>query len=213
MSMSNKMLLTTKLEQRLVMSQQLTQAITLLQYNTLDLKQLVQRYIESNPMLEVDETETTDHDTEDLTHFFNYSAEINRAYRYDNDDSTLENYSIPKSLRDHLFEQTLLCKFDTTEQVVAEAIIDAIDESGYLTMTIPEIREALAELGPPDLAMIEKILKKIQTFDPAGVAAANLRECLLIQLDHLSNKNQSWKVAHDCLKNFFDLLAEPNSKK
>lgn len=221
--MSNKMLLTTKLDQRLVMSQQLTQAITLLQYNTLDLKQLVQQYIETNPLIELEEIESTDTpevsgstsslENEELSQLFKYSAEINRVHRYDNDESTLENYSTPKSLRDHLLEQTLLCKFDLKQQTIAESIIDAIDDCGYLTMSPAEIRSTLIDLGPPDLELIISIIKKIQTFDPAGIAALDLRECLLIQLNHSPNKDKTWEIAQACIEQFFDLLADNNSKK
>src|SRR5689334_18643107 len=120
--MANKMLVTMKMDQRLQMSQQLRQAITLLQYNTLDLKQLVQHYIDSNPLLEIEESDELEStasseaytDAADF-HLNNYSTTWSSGRKNFTDESALENISLPKSLREHLLEQTLLCHFNETE--------------------------------------------------------------------------------------------------
>ena len=73
---SGKMQVTMKLDQRLMMSQQLRQAITLLQYNTLDLKQLVQQCIETNPLIDVEEIELEDNQDEDQIPAGKFSADL-----------------------------------------------------------------------------------------------------------------------------------------
>jgi RNA polymerase sigma-54 factor len=216
------MLLTTKLDQRLGMSQQLTQAITLLQYNTLDLTQLVQRYLETNPLIDTEDMDIdthsegdivvsmSNHDNESVSNFYQNSAEVHRGGQYYGDDSALDNYTSPKCLRDHLLEQTLLCKFNESQQIIAEAIIDALDEDGRLTMSLDEIQN---KLGQHELRDMEVVLKKVQMLDPVGIAARDLQECLLIQLDHQSIQDEICKLAQTCVKDFFSLVADNNFKK
>ena len=218
--MSNKMLVTVKFDQHLAMSQQLRQAITLLQYNTLELKQLVQEQLENNPLLETDDDSSQDskpnndneeqHETLDWANT-SYSADLTKQYRHREDDSRLENYAIMKSLRDHLFEQTLLCHFDHDEQLLSEAIIDAIDDNGYLTMQLEEI--ILSIHSPLSLPVAEDILKSIQTFDPIGVGSRNLRECLLTQLNFINPKNNIWEIAKKLITDYFEQIALHHEKK
>lgn len=217
--MSTKMLLTTKLDQRLVMSPQLSQAITLLQYNTIDLKQLVQQYIQTNPLIDIENTEAFEidqetneshsslQDNEVDTQQFNLSADLSRAQRYSGDETSLENYSIPVSLRNHLLDQTLLCQFNPKKQIIAEAIIDAVDENGQLTMSLTEIQQSLSTHTPSELNLIETVLQKIQTFDPPGIAFRDLRECLLIQIEHLSKPDNTWNIAKEILSKYFETLS------
>src|SRR5581483_4400009 len=83
--MSPKMQLIAKLDQRLAMNQQLRQAITLLQYNTIELKQFVQQYIENNPLIDVDEAENAEHRHEhesDKTRSSDYTAALSRSNQY-----------------------------------------------------------------------------------------------------------------------------------
>lgn len=223
--MSNKMLVSVKLDQRLSMSQQLRQAITLLQYNTLDLKQLVKQQLETNPLLEADESEietsvdeeqsylSASESTEDSAQFLKYSASLSKQNKYHIDESTLENCAIPKSLREYLLDQTLLCHFDKKEEMIAEAIIDAVDENGYLTMTLEDIQHVLGAHNFPDLGLLESVLKRVQTFDPIGVASRGIQECLLIQLECLSEKNEAWEIAYKIIKDNFENIATSHVKK
>lgn len=93
--------------------------------------------------------------------------------------SNLESYLAAKlSLKDHLLEQLPLAVDDPADRLIGHALIDAIDETGYLTDTIEDIA---GRLGAP-LARVNKILAAVQTLDPSGVGARNLAECLTIQL-------------------------------
>ncbi len=221
--MSNKMLVTVKLDQRLMMSQQLRQAIMLLQYNTLELKQFVQQCLEKNPLIETEETEEhvsldetptmVSGAEEDSSQLFKYSANLSRRHVNYEDESTIENYSAQKSLREHLLEQTLLCQFDQLQQTIAEAIVDAIDDNGYLTMSLEDLQCAISEMNPPDIHIVKEVLKKVQTFDPVGVGSRDMRECLLLQLDCHLEKNTTWQTAYNIVHDYFDTESFTNSKK
>jgi RNA polymerase sigma-54 factor len=85
------------------------------------------------------------------------------------------------SLEDHLLWQLRLSKITEMESSIGLYIIQNLDENGYLTLTVDEVCAA-TESTPPE---VEALLKQIQFFDPVGVAARDLRECLLVQMDNL----------------------------
>ena len=90
--------------------------------------------------------------------------------------------SAPTTLREHLLWQMQMAIFSPTDRRIAEAVIDAINEDGYLTCTLEEIQQSL----PGDLSVeideVQAVVHQIQNFDPAGVAARDLSECLLLQM-------------------------------
>lgn len=221
--MSGKMLVTMKMVQRLMISQQLRQAITLLQYNTLDLKQWVLQCMNRNPMLEMDEeseeeTKTLENshqtdDYEDNSLTSHISADHMRRAQFSEETNVLENYAMPTHLRDHLLAQTLLCQFDPVKQAIAERIIDAIDDDGFLMMPLDDIQKTLADDIQPDLSIMQETLKIIQTFDPIGIAARDIRESLLIQLHNLPVKNSIWETAHKIIHDHIEMITQHNIKK
>ena len=97
----------------------------------------------------------------------------------DGEATNLEAYVAAElSLRDHLAAQLALATKDPVDRVIGQAIIDSIDDAGYLADSPAEIA---LRLGAP-VERVEKLLSVIQTFEPAGVGARNLAECLSIQL-------------------------------
>lgn len=87
------------------------------------------------------------------------------------------------SLQQHLLWQMRLTPFTETEQAIATTIIDSIEDDGYLKCTLDDIQHSLGEeFAEIELDEIETVLHRIQHFDPVGVGARDLRECLLIQL-------------------------------
>ena len=184
--MSNKLLLTTKLDQRLLMNQQLKQVITLLQVTTLELKQQVEQWIETNPLIEVKEELEEDDDI-----IYQHHERV-RQHSLDTDYEMLENVAANETLRNFLLKQTLDCRWNDRAQAIAEFIIDAMDEDGYLTMSTHEIYDAIKQNIETDESEIISILKIIQTFEPAGVGARNTKECLLIQLEQKENRDDAW---------------------
>lgn len=101
-------------------------------------------------------------------------------------DSDLERENQDEStdtLQQHLLWQMRLTPFTETEAAIATMIIDSVEDDGYLKTTLEEILESLSEeFEELELDEIETVLHRIQHFDPVGVAARDLRECLLIQL-------------------------------
>jgi RNA polymerase sigma-54 factor len=90
-----------------------------------------------------------------------------------------------ESLRDHLVWQMGLTPFSETDRAIASAIIDSIDDDGYLTTPLQEIQQGMEADKEVELDEVEAVLHRIQNFDPPGVAARDLRECLMIQLQQL----------------------------
>lgn len=87
------------------------------------------------------------------------------------------------SLQQHLLWQMRLTHFTDTEAAIATMIIDSVEDDGYLKTTLEDIQQSLGEeFADTELDEIETVLHRIQHFDPVGVAARDLRECLLIQL-------------------------------
>ena len=90
--------------------------------------------------------------------------------------------SAPLSLRDHLVWQLQMAPFTDADKRIALALIDAVTEDGYLICGLDEIQQAVGGEPPPDIDEIEAVLHQIQNFDPLGVGARHLGECLRLQL-------------------------------
>lgn len=109
-------------------------------------------------------------------------------------------------IRDHLYWQMELTPFTETDQAIAFAVIDAIDDSGYLTVSAQDILDSLGN-EEVELDEIEAVLKRIQLFDPIGVASRSAQECLLVQLNQFDTDTAWLSQAKDVVKNHIDLLA------
>src|SRR6266513_3092083 len=97
----------------------------------------------------------------------------------DNTDYNLEAFvSTETTLADHLAEQLSLAIADPARRMIGQYLIDTVDEAGYLTSDL----EAVAEKLAAPLGEVEAVLGVLQGFDPPGVCARNLSECLAIQL-------------------------------
>lgn len=126
----------------------------------------------------------------------------------DIDNREFETYdSSGESLVEHLRWQMQLTPFSDTDIAIAEVIIDAIDDDGYLSMSLEEILSALPEELEVEEDEIEAVLHRIQNFDPVGVAARNLQESLLIQLNQLAFESPWMEKAKELVEKHFDLLA------
>ncbi len=105
--------------------------------------------------------------------------------RVDNDDDLPDldaRNSRPQTLRDHLEWQMQMTPFSEKDRALALAIIDSINEDGYLTCSLEEIHQLLVREHETDLDEIEAVLHQVQNFDPIGVGARDLSECLQLQL-------------------------------
>jgi len=179
--------LTLEQSQKLIMTPELRQAIQLLQYTSLELQEYILREIEENPLLEyedvieepqeiIDEFDQIDwkeyiENYDDIS----YKQEINK----DEKSITFENFFTPsQTLKEFLLEQLSMVSVGQREYKIAEYIIQNIDSNGYLT----ESTEELAKVLGVSEAEVEIMLGVVQTFEPVGVGARNLQECLLLQL-------------------------------
>ncbi len=111
-----------------------------------------------------------------------------------------------ETLQDYLRWQMQLTPFSETDLAIAEIIIEAIDENGLLTISCDEILESL---GMPEVEAdeVEAVIKRIQLFDPVGVGARTIQECLLIQLRQFDPATPFLKETCDIIKNHSDYLA------
>ncbi|MFD2165015.1 RNA polymerase factor sigma-54 [Thalassotalea euphylliae] len=244
-----------KIGQQLTMTPQLQQAIKLLQLSTLDLQQEIQEALESNPLLEVDESASNASEESQTSIEEAYSASAAETPQLDgSEDATptidevstteaMEKTDIPEelsvdttwdesfsagvsssgigtsgasedytyqgettdSIQDHLRWQMELTPFTETDEAIAMAIIDAVDDAGYLTVSAEDILESLG-LEDVELDEIEAVLKRINMFDPIGVAARSIPECLLIQLNQFEKDTPYLTEAKMVITDYIDLL-------
>jgi RNA polymerase sigma-54 factor len=217
-----------RLGQHLAMTPQLQQAIRLLQLSSLELQMELRQALESNPLLDLEEgeegAESEPPEGESRQEPPGEDAapdaipdELELDLRWDDlyesggglpsdDEFPLETRSsAPQTLQDQLLEQMRLAHFSPDEEVIALAIIDAIDDSGYLGTSLDEIRQELGNDVDPDA--VEVVLRRIQSFYPPGIAARNLRECLLIQLDQIPGSIPWRSEARRVISEHLDLLA------
>ena len=117
-----------------------------------------------------------------------------------------------ESLHDHLRWQLNLTPFSDTDRAIAEAIIDAIDDDGYLRTSCPDLHESMNVEGSLDLDEVEAVLRRIQQFDPPGIAARDLRECLLLQLRQARNGSSTISHAELIVRDHLPLLAARDFK-
>ncbi|MCB1725466.1 MAG: RNA polymerase factor sigma-54 [Chromatiaceae bacterium] len=125
----------------------------------------------------------------------------------DDGQDFLNQQSAGESLQDHLIWQMQLTPFSPSDLAIAEAIIDSINEDGYLGASLEDI---LASVDDPDIELdeVEAVLHRVQAFDPPGIAARDLRECLLIQLRQLPDDFEWRSEAITLVSEHFDLLAQ-----
>jgi len=109
------------------------------------------------------------------------------------------------SIRDHLLWQMELTPFTEKDRAVAIAIIEAVDDAGYLTVSSEEILESVG-LECLELDEIEAVLKRINVFDPIGVAAQSIADCLLIQLNQFDLDTPYLKESQLIISEHIDLL-------
>jgi len=200
--------LQTRLAQKLILTPSLQQAIKLLPMSTLELADLLNQEVVENPLLE--EVPTEDLQAADATPAAEKEAEAKAQadktdswddadYEYSFGDYLDDGYrprapqevkelppientlSTSSSLTDHLEWQLSLQTEAEAIREIGEAIVGNLDDDGYLVASVDEI----ASMGPWPVNDVETALRLIQSFDPIGVAARDLQECLSLQIRHL----------------------------
>ncbi|BAU58547.2 RNA polymerase factor sigma-54 [Halorhodospira halochloris] len=227
-----KQTLQLRVGQQLAMTPQLQQAIRLLQLSSLELHNEIQQALESNLMLETDEGEETsvaDKSNQDQNAEEQPSGEAipdelpldtswediyDASYACaspgaDSATDILENRSSnPQGLIEHLLWQVEMEDLTESERLVAEIIVDSIDEDGYLQSSVEEIHGQLPtsiHFSPSD---VESILARIQRLDPHGIAARSPAEALFIQLEQLPETTPWRGEAMEIVLNHLERVAE-----
>ncbi|MFL2620140.1 MAG: RNA polymerase factor sigma-54 [Flavobacteriaceae bacterium] len=220
-----KQYLKLKLSQKL--SPQQIQLMKLIQLPTLDFEQKIQREIEENPALEEgknskdedqqDSQEDYSEDDINIDDYINYDD--TPSYKLNSNNSgRLEDKNIPFSsgisFTQHLLSQLKPISLSEKKMNIAEFLVGSIDESGYIRLEIEEIIDDLA--FTQNLIVHEDELKEIlnivQDFDPPGVGALSLQECLIIQLRR-KKRNEYIDLAIDIIENSFEQFSKKHFEK
>ncbi len=225
-----------RLSQKLALAPQLQQAIRLLQLNRIELRDYIQELVDANPLLDHEENvEQTDQnsnndpaeadvsqtigdgdqtdygsDNFDEEHWQSNSGQDHwgetSAWSDEFSDRQISDTSV-SSLREHLFTQIRLAQFSDRDAAIANAIIYALDDDGYLVDSITEIRDSLLpEIRVEDDEVIA-VLQRVQRLEPVGVASRDPGECIRIQLQAQPGGTQGRDLALRLAREFLDLVA------
>jgi RNA polymerase sigma-54 factor len=231
-----KQSLSQKMLQKL--SPQQIQLMKLLQIPTATLDQRIQEELESNPALDEGENqevfdleETVQDDSKDEFELDDYlkeymeddpsSYKMKGEGRNTEDDSKIIPIAVENTFHEFLEKQLGMVNFDNEiDRIIAVQIIGSIDEDGYLRREIPSIMDDLLFSQSIEVteAEIIKILEIVQTFDPSGVGARDLQECLIIQLNNKIKLNveeheEERVLALKILSNHFDEFTKKHYQK
>ena len=170
-------------KQKLILTQIMQQSINVLQMSAYDLREYIEKEFEENPILEADfnSIESKDNiDNTQLSKYLNDRYDENYNYQHNNEDevSVFNFISDKKSLKDYLYEQLGEIKSDIKINKVVSYMIESLDSRGYLENTLEEI---CSDLGI-DEEKVQNALEILQSLEPCGIGARDLKECLLIQL-------------------------------
>ena len=214
-----------KQSQSLVMTPQLQQAIKLLQLNNLELSNLIYKELEENPFLENESSdeniELAEEKTDDVDESFASGESLSDEPKIDdyenrwdldstqinsrkglNSDSTDPGSVLEQTLAEKITLKSILknqaqLEFSIdNEKKIAELLIDYIEPSGWLLQSLEE----LESFSGFTKEQIESVLKRMQKFDPSGVFARNLKECLSLQLENEDSLTEKNKIIIDNLE-------------
>ncbi len=208
------------------------QVIKLIELNNVEVEERIKQEIEDNPAIETADAELSRDDSNEessLAEELTQEDLILGDYLSDDDvpdyrlnfssgksepDFTEFSYFDDKSLHDYLLEQTGLLDLDENKQIIAEYIIGNIDENGYLQRDLLSISNDLLFQQQMDVTplQLEDILYEIQDFDPAGVGARDLQECLLLQLRRLKHGYEA-DLAIKIIEEYFDEFTKKHYDK
>ncbi|KXZ40261.1 RNA polymerase, sigma 54 subunit, RpoN/SigL [Alkalithermobacter thermoalcaliphilus JW-YL-7 = DSM 7308] len=186
--------------QKLVLTKQLKQSLEILTMTTSELEEKIIKENEENPVITVEKNENID--------WLRYIQKNKKDIIQNEISETINLENMIKyqmTLYDYLKDQVRYINLDKKDKKIIHYIIDSIDEDGYLRVDIKDIQKDLRI----DEKTLLKNLKVVQTLEPSGVGARNLKECLLIQLKELRNNED---IIENIIKEDLDLLAKKKYK-
>ena len=200
--------LTVEQTQKLSMTPELIQAIQILQYNSTELLEHVDNELLENPILESEGNTDGDDIQVDLDELRDRIAD--GGFEGDNvshwDASGSDDYSFEKfvafkyTLVEHLLNQLHFSSLKDEDLLIGRYIIEGIDDNGYLSMSFDQISQAVN----CDIEDVERVIGVIHSFDPIGVGARDLKECLIVQL---AAKGELTDTIEDIISNRLEDLA------
>lgn len=204
-----------KQEQKIVLSQKMKQSISILQMPLYDLREFIYNEFSENPVLDVsDHAFKAEKNTSKELDYEKYLSDssndnLDTWYKKEEDTSPLNYIEKKKSLKEYLYEQLL--GMDEKQEVIniAKYIIESLDTRGYLGVPVDELKSELHV----SRKMIEKGLKVVQSLEPYGIGAENVKQCLMIQsknlniLDEIVEKMINNHL-EDIAKNKYDEIAK-----
>ena len=208
-----------KLGQTLTMTPQLQQAIRLLQLPVLDLNAQIQDALEENIMLEMEDLPDVPQTSGEATAEVETIKEEETWQTPTSERMTDSGYSgegrpisefadeSGETLRDHLLWQLEMEHFTPREAQIGETIVDAINDDGYLTDTLEDIRDIVDAEPEATFEEVEAVLAKVQGLDPVGVGARSISECIILQLRQLDRNTPGLELAVILAKEHLDLVA------
>ena len=162
------------------------------------------------------ETDQNDWDSD----FDNYSVQTQDIARINNNDGNIRGeinleqvHQVTQSLKDHLLWQLNLTNLNARDLSIAEMLTYSLDDNGLLTQNLSEIFEELDENNNEYESEILTVLTRLQQFDPPGVYARDLKECLLIQLNQMSQDTPFLKQAKILVLQFLEDIGKLNTDK
>ena len=193
-------------KQKLILTQIMQQSINVLQMSAYDLREYIEKEFEENPILEADFNliESKDNiDNTQLSKYLNDRYDENYNYQHNNEDevSVFNFISDKKSLKDYLYEQLGEIKSDIKIKKVVSYMIESLDSRGYLENTLEEI---CSDLGI-DEEKVQNALEILQSLEPCGIGARDLKECLLIQL---KNKGILDEIIKEIVLKYLEYIAD-----
>jgi RNA polymerase sigma-54 factor len=226
-----------RLSQHLTLTPQLQQSIRLLQLSTLELNQELERFLQENPLLEREEgaepaqlppgingtapaerpteAETAaapaeEHAASAETETYTLSGEGQYGHggREDGDDDDYPQLAAESpTLREHLISQLSLTNLPERDRTLVTLLIESLDDDGYLAQDLAELHGMLPEELAIEPEEIQIALRHLQNFEPTGVGARNLAECLELQLKALPARTPHRAEALEIVRNQLDALA------
>ena len=208
--------------QTLVMTPQLQQAIKLLQLSSGELNEFIESELEQNPLLEAEANQHDDPITASNEAPAQHEGSLERAYEVQDGGESLghiaggggsfdagydfDDRAAPAlTLREHLSQQAHIDLSSPMQRLIGQALIDLVDDAGYLPADLSDLANALG----CEMQDIEAVLARMQRFDPAGVMARSLKECLAAQLRERDRFDPAMEILLDNLA----MIPERNLKK
>lgn len=224
-----------RLTQKLALAPQLQQAIRLLQLNRIELRDYIQELVDENPLLDQEDGVDQSSDSPEEVSLESEMAATSKAEQdheysaddYDSDQwqSDTEQWSdstgwsdefserqiadtSSTSLREHLLAQIRLAHFSELDAAIATAIVYALDDDGFLTDDVPEIRRSLLPEVQVEDDEVVAVLHRVQRLEPVGVASRDTGECIWIQLKAQPAGTEGVDLALRLARDFLKLVAD-----